>query len=241
MSYPGGKNGPGVYQWIINQQPPHERYFELFLGSGAVLRHKRPASMSYGADLDLHPYKRHTNVPVPNLRLAEMDAFAVLEQNTFYNSDLIYLDPPYLRHTRNAQRDLYTHELDYAQHERLLEIVLNLDAMVQLSGYYSDPYAERLAGWRCVTFQTMTRGGKPATECLWMNYPAPVALHDTRYLGADYRERERIKRKRQRWIKRLETMEEAERYAMLSAIGEVFGLSPGRTAISDVDSSHRQE
>jgi len=31
----------------------------------------------------------------------------------------------------------------------------------------------------------------------------PVALHDYRYLGANFRERERIKRKRQRWTDRL--------------------------------------
>ena len=32
------------------------------------------------------------------------------------------------------------------------------------------------------------------TEYLWCNYPAPMALHDYRYLGKDFRERERIKR-----------------------------------------------
>ena len=43
MSYPGGKNGAGVYQAIINQMPPHQTYIEGFLGSGAVLRMKKPA------------------------------------------------------------------------------------------------------------------------------------------------------------------------------------------------------
>ena len=90
MTYPGGKNGPGVYQNIINQQPPHERYFELFLGSGAVLRNKRPASMSYGADLDMKPFKGYTDAAtIPNLRLAEMDALEVLEAN-----HLLPLRPP---------------------------------------------------------------------------------------------------------------------------------------------------
>jgi hypothetical protein len=33
MSYPGGKGGSGVYQTIINQQPPHEVYIEPFLAA----------------------------------------------------------------------------------------------------------------------------------------------------------------------------------------------------------------
>ena len=42
----------------------------------------------------------------------------------------------------------------------------------------------------------MTRGGRLATEWVWMNYPEPIALHDYRYLGEDFREREPIKRKK---------------------------------------------
>lgn len=94
--------------------------------------------------------------------------------------------------------------------------------MVQVSSYYSELYAERLKDWRLATFQTTNRAADTTTEHLWMNYPELVALHDTRYLGDSFRERERIKRKRERWLKRLRTMEPAERYAMLSAIGEVF-------------------
>ena len=152
MSYPGGKNGPGVYQAIINQQPPHERYFELFLGSGAVLRHERPARMSYGADLDLEPFRAYASGGIPNLNIAERDALEVLEQNTFRRSDLIYLDPPYPKSSRNSQRDLYTHEMTDEQHERLLRLVLDLPCMVQVSSYHSELYAQALKGWRLVTF-----------------------------------------------------------------------------------------
>ncbi len=40
-----------------------------------------------------------------------------------------------------------------------------------------------------------------------------IALHDYRYLGEDFRERERIKRKKQRWVNRLQTMPVLERQA----------------------------
>lgn len=52
MKYHGGKNGSGVYQRLICMIPPHDVYIELFLGSGAILRRKRPAAMSYAFDLN---------------------------------------------------------------------------------------------------------------------------------------------------------------------------------------------
>ena len=52
MTYPGGKNAPGVYQTIINLMPPHAVYIEPFLGSGAVMRMKRPALQNIGIDAD---------------------------------------------------------------------------------------------------------------------------------------------------------------------------------------------
>jgi DNA adenine methylase len=41
-------------------------------------------------------------------------------------------------------------------------------------------------------------------------------------LGDNYRERERIKRKKMRWVNRLRKMDLLERRAILAAIDEVF-------------------
>ncbi len=60
-----------------------------------------------------------------------------------------------------------------------------------------------------------------ATEWLWMNFPPPLELHDYRYLGQTFRERERIQRKRKRWTARLRCMPALERYAILSAIADL--------------------
>jgi DNA adenine methylase len=51
VAYPGGKNGAGVYQTIINLMPPHQVYIEPFLGGGAIMRLKRPAQLNIGIDL----------------------------------------------------------------------------------------------------------------------------------------------------------------------------------------------
>jgi hypothetical protein len=50
VTYPGGKNGAGVYQRIINLMPPHRVYIEPFLGGAAIMRLKRPAALNFGID-----------------------------------------------------------------------------------------------------------------------------------------------------------------------------------------------
>ena len=91
-----------------------------------------------------------------------------------------------------------------------------------ISGYWSNLYADALKGWSSTHFQAMTRGGRMATEWLWYNYPEPIALHDYRFLGENFRERERIKRKKQRWTGRLQTMPILERRALLAAMREAW-------------------
>ncbi|MCP5006115.1 MAG: hypothetical protein GY941_19575, partial [Planctomycetes bacterium] len=59
------------------------------------------------------------------------------------------------------------------------------------------------------------------TEWLWMNYPAPVELHDYRYLGDTFRQREKIKKKTAVWVKKFQSMPVLERQGLLSAIEEV--------------------
>lgn len=50
--YYGGKNGEGVMQAIINQIPPHRIYIEPFLGSGAIIKNKKPALRNVGIEID---------------------------------------------------------------------------------------------------------------------------------------------------------------------------------------------
>jgi site-specific DNA-adenine methylase len=218
MNYPGGKNGSGVYQAIINLMPPHLTYIEPFLGSGAIMRLKKPAWSSIGIDIDAAVIKRFT-VPIPELELIQEDALDWLSNYQFLTRTLIYLDPPYLMETRSSKRPIYDHEFyTLEQHTKLLELIQRLPCMVMISGYWSVLYSTELIAWRSASFQAQTRGGHSATEWVWMNYPSPLELHDYRYLGSDFRERERIKRKQARWKNRLATMPDLERHALLSVI-----------------------
>lgn len=226
MGYPGGKNGSGVYQWIINQIPPHNLYVEAFVGGGSILRLKKPARLSIAIDIDAEAIARHRHEPpVPGLWALNTDAIGWLDEhgNELEPSTFVYLDPPYLMETRRSQRKIYRHEMSDDDHRRLLTVITRLRCMVAISGYRSEMYDQALAGWRVSTFETVTHGGRPATEVLWANYPPPVALHDYRYLGSGFREREKIARQKRRWLARLARMPETQRYAMLAAIDEYKG------------------
>jgi len=54
-----------------------------------------------------------------------------------------------------------------------------------------------------------------------MNYPPPIELHDYRYLGSNFRKRERIKEKSKRWMRRFKSMPVLERQALLAALHSV--------------------
>jgi len=140
---------------------------------------------------------------------------------TSNNRMLVYCDPPYLMSTRSSQRRMYRYELSPEGHEELLRVLVHLPASVMVSGYPSEMYDHALSTWRVVRYRSMTRGGRMADECLWCNFPEPDDLHDYRYLGSGYRERERIKRKQKRWVKSLTAMPVLERQALEAAMDEV--------------------
>jgi hypothetical protein len=98
-----------------------------------------------------------------------------------------------------------------------------------------------LSSWRRIDFQAMTRGG-PAVESLWMNYPEPVALADYSHLGRDFRERQDLKRQRERWRARLARMSPLKRQALIEAIADIASAGPplpaGDVAIGKVADAH---
>lgn len=140
----------------------------------------------------------------------------------------VYADPPYPREVCRDNGRHYRHELTTAQHVELLDVLKRLPCLVAVSCYWCKLYAEALAGWRLVRFTGHTRGG-PAVECLWLNYPPPAELHDSRYLGRDKRERERIRRRCRNWAAGLDRLDPLERQAVLDAIAARGGPLDRRT------------
>ncbi len=198
--------------------PPHTTYIEGFLGGGAVARHKRLASRNIVLD------KSEAAIRVwdyPGWEAHHADFFEWIQDVPLSLSTLIYLDPPYLLDARLSGRLFYEEEMaDEASHIRLCQLVRELKCMVMVSHYPHELYSSMLTSWRCETFQAIDRAGRRRTEAVWMNFPESIALHDYRYLGDDFTDRQRIKRKQERWRRRLLTMPAQERYAMLSVFSQ---------------------
>jgi DNA adenine methylase len=148
------------------------------------------------------------------------DAIEFLSQYPFTGKEFVYLDPPYLMETRRTKRPLYQFEYSDEDHEQLLSCIIDLDCFIAISGYESDLYKDMLCHWRAIQFNSPLHTGETATEWLWMNYNEPKALHDYQYLGNDFRERERIKKKYTRWVNRLKNMNPQESRTILWAIRE---------------------
>jgi hypothetical protein len=236
MSYPGGKGASGVVQTIINQQPPHDVYIEPFLGGGSVMRAKRPAARNIGIDLDEKTIADFREAGSSGIELFCTSGIDWLDRRfrSWTGRELVYCDPPYLMETRKNWARMYRFEMSDIAHARLLQTLALLPCMVQISGYESRMYSAHLSGWRCVKYQAATRHGV-RTECLWMNYPEPAVLHDFRFLGKDYRERERIRRKAHRWVAKLQALPRLERLAIYGEMASTIANSNGATAPKSLD------
>lgn len=219
MRYPGGKGKS--FQHIINLMPPHSVYIETHLGGGSVLRHKRPAIRNIGIELDARVVQAwHAEAHTLGLELVHGRAEDFLRDFPFGGDELVYVDPPYHPSTRRRPR-VYAHDYTEADHERLLKLLLRLPCKVMLSGYANSLYDRVLAGWHRHDFQAKTHHGC-RTESLWLNYEPPAALHDSRYLGANFREREVTRRRLERLQNRLRRMDPQERAAIAQWLHESY-------------------
>lgn len=220
MSYLGAKTGSGVYQAIINLMPPHEVYVEPFLGTGAILLKKPPAPQSIGLDRDELVLNKAQSVIQEsdyggNVELVCDNAITWLSQYSAPPRTVIYCDPPYLHSTRSSDKR-YKYEMTDTDHHRLLELLKLSSAAVLISGYRSELYDSLLGDWFSLDFQAMTRGGV-RTETVWCNYH-PKDVHYHTYAGRNFTDRQRIKRKAERWAKNYALLPAEEKQAILAAL-----------------------
>lgn len=141
MKYHGGKNGSGVFQRLVGMMPPHVCYIEAFLGSGAILRRKRPATNSIGLELDRNaiweikdhlpgeafepwainaewrsaaddmPGNGGTSIGFYQPGTSKMN-LEILNVDAFDPAEtILYVDPPYPKAVRSSQDRRYKFEL----------------------------------------------------------------------------------------------------------------------------------
>jgi hypothetical protein len=212
-SYFGSKATSGLCQPIIAMMPPHDTYIETHLGGGAVMRRKPAALRNIAIDLDLNVLRAFTcEYPVEKIHGC---AHAFLTTYIFRGRELVYCDPPYLHCTRTSKRR-YRFDYEEQDHIELLELLKRLPCSVMLSGYPSRLYDELLPDWGSLELQVMNHAGV-RTEKIWFNFTFNRA-HWSGYAGKNFTDRQRIKRKAERWGKRYQALPCAERLAVLSSI-----------------------
>jgi len=199
--------------------PPHDIYIETHLGGGAIMKRKPPALSNIGIDIDPRALSQFDcGYPV---QLVNRCAHRFLADYDYQGYELIYSDPPYLKHTRTSGRR-YRFDYEEQNHIELLELLKTLPCNVILSGYPSALYDDLLGGWRTLELQVMNQGGV-RTEKLWFNF-TPDRVHWASYAGKNFTDRQRIKRKAANWGRRYQGLPRAERVAVLAAMMGVEAL-----------------
>jgi DNA adenine methylase len=212
MRYSGGKGKS--YPHLLNLMPPHGTYIETHLGGGAVMRHKRPAQTQIGIDIDPSVIGKWNKMLDRPCDLVCADAVDYLAGLPLDEKTLIYADPPYVPSTRKRSR-VYRHDYTDDDHERLIACLRSVPCMVMLSGYESDLYKSLLGEWIRISFHSKTHTDV-REESVWLNFEPPNHLHDSNYLGKSFREREAIKRRRNRIQSRIENLSAIEQHSLLA-------------------------
>lgn len=213
MGYFGSKATSGLCQAIIAMMPPHDTYVETHLGGGAIMKRKPPALRNIGIDRDPRALEAFAcDYPV---QLVHGCAHRFLAEYAFEGRELVYSDPPYLKHTRSSARR-YRFDYEERDHVALLELLIRLPCQVMVSGYPSALYAARLEGWKSIELQVMNQGGV-RTEKVWFNF-TPDRVHWARYAGRNFTHRQSVKRKAENWARRYRAMARPERLAVLAAL-----------------------
>lgn len=218
--YTGSKAGAGVFQTIINHIPAHRVFVEVFAGSAAVSsKMKRPECLILN---DIDPGICTALRSVVNRAVVFNYSYEILLRAlAMLPGVFFYCDPPYLMETRSAKRKYYRYDWDQGDHEAFLSIAAGIDARVMISHYRCDMYDSCLKEWNRVDFNAMTRKGV-RVESIYFNYEVPHELHDSSYAGLNFTDRQRIKRKADRLVKKVLAMPAVERQLILSTLHDAI-------------------
>lgn len=185
------------------------------------MRNKKAAQRSIGLDLDPLVIERWRGSHAALCELYQVDAVNFLSSFSYFGDELVYVDPPYVPETRRRAK-VYRCEYNQADHVKLLDCLVTLPCKVMLSGYDNDLYNEVLRGWRKVRFSAKTHV-EVREEVVWLNFDPPSQLHDSRYLGETFRERQTIQRRQARLRSRIDEMDPVERSELLKWMQEHYG------------------
>ena len=225
-NYTGHKNIDGVYQTIINNIPETKRYRELFFGSGAIFNHVK--HLYDPIDVFINDLNHNC---VKNIESKYFSCFSSIPAVNYINSkisildlkDFIFLDPPYLHETRTSSIDIYgNYEMSILDHIALLLTILQSRCFVMIIHPVCELYDHYLKDWNFVDV-SIRYHRKTSKERIYMNYDIKkLELKTYDFLGNDFIDRQRINRKVERIIGKLDGLNFHERMKIVNAINSKF-------------------
>jgi site-specific DNA-adenine methylase len=234
-TYRGNKSVKGLYQFIINRIPPCKTFIEAFAGSAQITKKlfiaadtdRINCSSCHPENIVLNDCNRSLNfdftkhLPVPTV-ISNYPAAQLLKSLVTANADtFIYCDPPYLKSTRGSYRNIYKHEMTVDDHREFLLLVRKGSFNCMISHYECDLYNDLLPYWN-KEFYKVCYHGHVKNECIYYNYEKPSTLLSYRYVGSDCWDRQRIARKINRFVKKLNSLPELERNTILARLHKPF-------------------
>lgn len=223
-NYTGHKKIYGVYHKILNEVPKCSTFVEAFAGSASIskiiLEHNSNIGITLN-EIDKAAAKQLLK-SFPEANIINGDAMKLLTAYIKSESDhFIFIDPPYHHSTRPNSTKLYKHEMSNDQHRQLLNLANQSKNKIMIIHPKCDLYDKMLEGWRRVEVKIRYHK-KTSVECIYMNYDKPKSLMVDKFLGKDCWDRQRIKRKVDRFISKLKQLPELERNMMLNRIRAEF-------------------
>lgn len=235
-NYRGNKAVLGLYQFIINRIPACSTVVELFAGSAAITDKLIEGAVAVGSDCWRLGNGSVVRTVLNDINTCTTDELKLFfqEPTVIYNLNalqflstvlpgltdpFIYADPPYVLSTRGSQRRIYEHEMTDSEHEQFLQAAVTVKANWMISHYECEMYDSMLPGWHKEKFK-VSYHGQVKDECIYYNYPKPSKLLTYQYVGEDCWDRQRVTRKINRLVKKLNSLPELERNAVLSRVNQ---------------------
>ncbi len=237
-SFTGSKGGSGVKEFIINHIPQCEIFYEGFAGKaiisetllncGANIKRIVCTEVNPKTYFDLSKKLKHPKVITwlgDFIKMINRETELGLNSKIFYKeTDCFYFDPPYRMDSRSHKREYYgDFDWDDNAHKsffKLVEMLNNAGSKILISHYPDPIYDEQFKEWNKEDFRTRTR---TVTERLYWNFDLNAhSLATTEFLGNDFTDRQRIKRKVERMTAKINSLPRHERQAIVESLLKTY-------------------
>ncbi|AIQ40514.1 DNA adenine methylase [Paenibacillus sp. FSL R5-0912] len=118
------------------------------------------------------------------VNVSNQSIFALLSQPRDWSKSFVYIDPPYTVDEMLSTEHYGVHSFSNQDHEKLVDLLLNHDAKIGLSGYANSIYSRlETNGWkklflRRVPISSSGTKGRFQDEYIWLNVDIPQVLID---------------------------------------------------------------